>query len=49
VCLPLAPADRIRKILHGWAAHPSASYKGAVATAVIKGKFLGILDAVPSL
>lgn len=28
---------------------PSASYKCSVATAVIKGKFLGILDAVPLL
>lgn len=47
--LPLEPVERIRKILDGWAAYPSASYKRAVATAVIKGKFLGILDAVPSL
>lgn len=28
---------------------PSASYKRSVATAAIKGKFLGILDAVPLL
>lgn len=28
---------------------PSALYKCAVAAAAIKGKFLGILDAVPLL
>lgn len=49
MCLPLVLGRELGKYLMAGPLIPSASYKRAVATAMIKGKFLGILDAVPLL